>query len=77
MIIGTHGPTAFPDIILSKGDVMNHLRTTLTDTKVPLSQRLLVPVSRVPVKGSYSTDTDTWSNRLFEDATTKKHNEDM
>ncbi len=56
---------------------MNQSNSNLQDTKAPLSKQLLVPVDPISVKGSYSVETDTWSNRLFEDATTKKHNEDM
>lgn len=47
------------------------------EPKLPFTCRLLVSVPPIRVAGTYSTETDTWSNRLFEDAAIKKHNEDM
>ena len=60
---------------------MNEMRATNEDNRdavnIPPALLMAEPVSPVIVGGEYDQSTGTWSNRDFECASSKKHNEDM
>lgn len=46
-------------------------------SKVPPALLIAVEVPPVHIAGHYDKESKTWSNRVFETASQKKHNEDM
>lgn len=78
---GAGGKACHPE---SGHHYMNVMKAEIATTKsavssptVPLSLQLAEPVERVAPSGSYVPSTQTWSNRTYETAASKKHNEDM
>ena len=45
--------------------------------QTPAALLLAAEPKALKLNGSYDTHTDTWSNRFYETAATKKHNEAM
>ena len=57
------------------GDVPENYQHGQAESCIVL--QLATPVEPIRVSGRYNPATSTWSNREFEGAALKKHNEDM